>query len=503
MEATEQKPRDPRWDLAKKLGVLSLAVLAVAVHVMTSSAHPAVRELSLVAAVALLVHFLERFFLWESVRQLVTYTVETVVRTSQEQATLNVTEAVTTRINALAQRNARSLNSIARRVNELVDGAGKCGLVAIYPNRRSVPSNEVRDAIRQSDRVWMLGVALSEEIGLDDTLVRSLKDKIEREGKAQGETRNQVRILLADPLRSPAVFRTFLESPTPVLGRIVGIGHQPPDLHHLANQRLFSDANRTFGRLDNYGETFKRAVKFYAHSPSCWMILLDTVAYFQPYTFGRSLKPGRDSLGPWMPVFKFQRSPGTEIFDILADHIEKMWITTDVDLFHYAAREKDKEAILEGVFRVRRPWLQRVHKVLELERQDSPDRRAYPRQICRSDPATKLTILWQQERCPAAVVRDFSRVAISLVVRRGQSVPPVGQQVRFEWESQAAGIEISDFAQFMIHRFTRSDFIRAGHDNEEGQDLVLGFVEVPRREDANVPGIPDALPNTPVGLHSA
>ena len=82
------------------------------------------------------------------------------------------------------------------------------------------------------------------------------------------------------------------------------------------------------------------------------MMIVDNTAHFQPYTFGRSVSQHSSNLciGANMPVFKFQMQPNGRPFEILEDHFLKLWLTSNVDLFHIEARIADRNRIIKDIF---------------------------------------------------------------------------------------------------------------------------------------------------------
>lgn len=76
----------------------------------------------------------------------------------------------------------------------------------------------------------------------------------------------------------------------------------------IFDQKLYSDFTHACDRLRSYPNV-GATVRFYTHTPTCWMMIVDNTSHFQPYTFGRSASRHQVSLciGDNMPVFKFQR----------------------------------------------------------------------------------------------------------------------------------------------------------------------------------------------------
>jgi len=183
------------------------------------------------------------------------------------------------------------------------------------------------------------------------------------------------------------------------------------------------------------------------------LVIIDDTAYFQPYTFGRGKTADQKNLtlGPLMPVFKFQKQDeaSTETFSILEDHFKKLWSTTDTDLLHVGARIRNQDAILKQIFRNRKDWFSHVYEVLS---KAAEDRRKYPRKPCESKPPPSIGVLWQEDGKPQraeAEIKNFSREGILLKLKSGR---PPGEEIKIVTlkvqqvkPDEATGYIISEF----------------------------------------------------------
>ncbi|HEX8179044.1 MAG TPA: adenylate/guanylate cyclase domain-containing protein [Pyrinomonadaceae bacterium] len=303
----------------------------------------------------------------------------------------------------------------------LFKSATACGLKKIYYSRDEVTGSVLQDIAAAQNRIWILGVGLLEKINLVE-LLPTLDQKIND---------LDLRILLLDALRSPALFRTFLEITPDAFREIVETNRsKKPPLEPYFQQQLY----RTFH--DRYSElkrrpAFRSAVRFYMHTPVCWLVIIDDSAYFQPYTFGRGRTTPQESptLGPLMPVFKFQmhENISTATFSILEDHFNKLWTTSNTDLFHVGAQIVNRAKILQGIFEQRDDWFKHVYGVLH--KTDGQDRRKYPRRTCESDPPPATNIEWEENQALQRVeakIMDFSSEGILLELKSGKFPPADG-----------------------------------------------------------------------------
>lgn len=352
--------------------------------------NPAAWETIKVILLAFLVHAVERDFLWKNLYKHLVGVV----------------------------RDASA--AVSRENNALIRAAASSGLTRIYPTREKA-AQEVKDAIANAKhRVWISAVALSEKFQIEGSL-HTLKEKVS--AAAQTKKEFDLKILVADPLRSPAVFRSFLETSPEQIGTVVN--YPRPKNHELdpfRSQTLYKRVRQLFDLIDADNNIILRdSVRFYAHNPSAWLVIADETAFFEPYTFGLpSGVPLGSCIGSCFPVFKFESSANASSFQILADHFIKLWITTDRDWFHFKARLNDLEQVIESVFKRRGDdWFVRVWKTLEKwyseQNPQKKDERRCPRMPCSPDKSIPIEVKWGQNgTATVEKIRDFSRCGISL-----------------------------------------------------------------------------------------
>lgn len=131
------------------------------------------------------------------------------------------------------------------------------------------------------------------------------------------------------------------------------------------HQRLYSDFTHACDRLQSYPNV-SATVRFYTHTPICWMMIVDNTAHFQPYTFGRSASKHQVGLciGDNMPVFKFQMQPKGKPFEILEDHFLKLWQTSNLDLSNIETKIANRNTIMRNIFNSHSSWFKHVYEVL-------------------------------------------------------------------------------------------------------------------------------------------
>jgi hypothetical protein len=274
------------------------------------------------------------------------------------------------------------------------------GLKTIYPTRSpKVREDALKDMDNAVDRVWLLGVNLNQVFSISDPRVlENLKSKL--------DAGLDVRILLLDGLRSPAVFRALMESPPEEFASIIksnryNLWDPPVDDPYLSHP-LFTNFRNAYQMLERLG--FKTAARFYAHIPNCWLILIDNTIYYQPYTFGGAHDVER------MPVIKVQ-GPEEAPFKVLKDHFDKLWQTSAFDLFQTGARIKAKEIVLGKLFENRLEWFKHVYGVLYNKESPGQDRRTFQRQPCIS-PSMVASMTWPDGSETKAKIIDHSRESL-------------------------------------------------------------------------------------------
>ncbi|MDQ3916529.1 MAG: hypothetical protein M3323_14560 [Actinomycetota bacterium] len=292
-----------------------------------------------------------------------------------------------------------------KETNDFTSAAKDSGLAMVWPSRNDALRGEVTSAIEKArTRVFLLGVAFQEVIPLK-SMLDSIMDKEGRDF--------DFKLLLVDPYRSPAVFRTLLESDQEGVQEILRHDrtqrYGPAD--PLLEQRLYTHFNSSFNIVKGYAknsEVILKGTRFYGHTPTCWMVVADDVVYYQPYSFGRS--PRRSDrkrftgIGIDLPVFKFEA--GSDTSDILLDHFQKLWLTSFMMLHSMQRRIEIKDQLIQDVFAQRLHWLKQVAGVLYRKDGKPRDERHHARQPCHASPQSL------ELRCSTATGEQLVRVRI-------------------------------------------------------------------------------------------
>jgi hypothetical protein len=450
---------------------LFLGVALLVLYVILPRPPETVKAGLLAAALVFLLTAIERLWHWKSIKKQLKETASDAIKPLLDDAQNEISHLVegmnethAKLLQDLNAEHAERVKGLASDVNELVRAAEGCNLNGIHVDRfdsanrdgesKGLHAELTKKVEEANERVWLLGIAFTEGIELRE-LASILVRKKEREfvtlSKNPESKKLDVRILLLDPLRSTSVFRTLLESPLRDFATIVGADTvRGPDLNFLLkNTTLYRHSHDAYAAIvSDPNKILESSVKFYAHNPMCWLVIVDDFAFYEPYTFGKpeNLREGDTSLGPYMPVFRFGRG---RVLEILVSHFDRIWLTSDVGVVHYGARRDDEHVLGERIFQQRLAWLRRCYDALIWrERNGHAQDRRYPRYACDSETPPCLKVTWRDKNGGllnddlTATVLNSSRVGIGLKIadfhRHGKA--EAGERFTIELARNAAQI---------------------------------------------------------------
>ena len=290
-----------------------------------------------------------------------------------------------------------------RRVHEsVVKPSLDLGLSHVYAFRsEEVVRDLIEDISGARRRVWLLGIGLCDNFDITDPEVMALLNR-------KMDEHVDVSILLLDGFRSPAIFRALLESDAKTSHAIAKADRRVPTPRDpFLAHRVFQNFERVYNELAKH-PNFETSVRFYGHTPSCWLAVADDKAYYQPYTFGDiSADP---QVGYQMPVIKLEGR--TTTFRILEDHYNKLWVTSDTDLFQTGTRMLAKAETIWRTIKKREAdggkWFEHIHGILHNEDHPGVDMRPHLRQPCLSMKLVATVTWWESGEETKAEVVDFS-----------------------------------------------------------------------------------------------
>ena len=268
----------------------------------------------------------------------------------------------------------------------LVEARKLYGLAKVYPSRHELQDEILQNLKKAERKIWLLAITFSSGLQLDEKLLAELRRKLNE--------KVEVKILGANAIRSIAVFRTLLETSTQDVKKML----QPGGFRYYFEHRFYLKFREFLSNVYKYFHDHQEIVRFYPHVPGCWLVRIDDeFLYYQPYVLGRIEHPVIASrqdeeeartIGELMPVFKFVDAT-KKPFQSLVNHFEKLWSTSDVDIFHMGARVENKDFRLDRIFRERGPWFEHVVEALHVPE----ERRQYPRKLYRKDPSQKVNVV--------------------------------------------------------------------------------------------------------------
>jgi len=384
----------------------------------------------------------------------------------------------------LIDDNRNSLEKSLQTSNQLIGTASACGLTNIYSSRKDV-KGDIYNAIENAEkRVWLLGITLSENVHLDE-LLPTLSEKI------TGGL--DVKLLLLDALQDSAVFRILLESTAHEAAKILNTDRtNSQSIDPFFHQKRHSDFTHACDSLESYPNV-GATVRFYTHAPTCWMMIIDNTVHFQPETFGQSpiKHPSNLCIDANMPVFKFQMQTNGKPIERLEDHFLKLWLTSNVDLFHIKARIADRNRIIKDIFDSQSSWFKHISEVLHAPKGNMPvtiDQRKFPRQPWEWN-QTSLSVCSEDCKPIAnATIYDYSCEGISLKLEATNLPLSEGQIVTLQGTSPkeplAANFIVDHFLEkkrFMVRRIA------------DGLQAIIGLQACPEGERYHEPNQIDGV----------
>jgi hypothetical protein len=243
------------------------------------------------------------------------------------------------------------------------------GVVQVYDSRSKALST-IAEKMATADRVWLLGIALHDflEEGINPDLSRAFRSLAERVQRGNEQKRDFVRIMVLDALKSPTAFRALLEDTPENAENIVingGKGYES-----TVPFARFQNLINTFNSL----EPLRTRLRFYGHTPLGWMVIVDNDMFYQPYSFGQPLDSlsQRKGIGDALPVFHLNPVSETDMqtskpcpFDVLEQHFNTLWLTSDTDWYHMKERLENKSYVLDTMFKRRKNWFLHVAQSLK------------------------------------------------------------------------------------------------------------------------------------------
>ncbi len=373
------------WRVA--LAFLGTVGIIIAVNKVGLTVDPIVEHLLLVLAAMFGVHLLERAWLWRDI----------------------------------AAWNRQTLQGVLESANQLVNASERCGLIEIYPERKEV-REKVYESIRLAQkRVWLLGTSFSEEVELRK-LLRSYEENLDSRAQTKNDAELDFRVLLMDCLSTAAMFRSFLENDLKYVRDIVSINESiQARAATYFSKRAYRAYEADYKIFDV--DFYKGKVKFYKSTPPCWLVIVDNIAYYEPYTLARPEKHATfdPCPGASMPVFKVQKQRGKKWFKIAVSHFETVWNTANTDLLEVDIRNASSDSRVEEFEQIdarQNAWFSYVSRVLRNE-----EKRAFPRTRLRNPVRVRVIHDSSDEEKPSDVLAEVVECSFGGLLCRGDTAP--------------------------------------------------------------------------------
>ena len=186
-----------------------------------------------------------------------------------------------------------------------------------------------------------------------------------------------------------------------------------------------------------------------------------------------------------MPVFKFQMQPNGRPFEILEDHFLKLWLTSNVDLFHIEARIADRNRIIKDIFDSHSSWFKHILDVLHAPNGTMPftiDRRKFPRQTWEWNQPPLNVCLQDRKTIIRATICNCSREGISLKLEATDLPLNEGQIVTLQGTSPKEPL----VANFIVDHFLEKKRFMV-RQIANGSLPIIGLQAVPEGERHNEP----------------
>ena len=270
---------------------------------------------------------------------------------------------------ALIETIQSKYDSILQSSLPLLASTNAIGLTQVYPTRNAAEKAIGEAILATKWKLLMIGVAFFETFSIERSC-DAIADRIEDpEGASKDATASvDARFLLLNPYTTPAVIRSFMESPPDEARHYLEGGGKS-----FLSSTLYGDWRRAFHSFDN--EVFRKRVKFYRRDPGLWMVVTDTKVFFEPYTLGRSRQARHRfdrRLGGHMPVFEFDRG-SSSVSKILEEHFERLWTISQDSMEtlkkFYDDNESAANQLDTHVFDIRRQVLEPLVEQLTKEEQ--------------------------------------------------------------------------------------------------------------------------------------
>ncbi|MCB9852521.1 MAG: hypothetical protein H6819_05460 [Phycisphaerales bacterium] len=244
----------------------------------------------------------------------------------------------------------------------LTTQASNCGLVAVHPGDQNAGQARVLDAVIQAKkRVYVVAIAGKRPVDVQ-AIIGSLQ-----EPRGVGCRVEDCRILLANPFRSGAIYRSFLSASRHELEQLVEESRQahesqsaPQGHSTLLRRNIQKYAEALRNRLDGDLRCFQSRVRYYSGDCQTWLVIADDVLFLKQMTFSRASDESGEtdcSHSIATPILEFRGAGAQDVILAYQHHVNEMWRAATDDWDWMEARYQQRDALYTKFFRDRWPWI--------------------------------------------------------------------------------------------------------------------------------------------------
>ncbi|WP_394808974.1 hypothetical protein [Nitrosomonas sp.] len=306
----------------------------------------------------------------------------------------------------LEAKFTKVVSTLVTNSTSILNSTNKFGIKDIHPSRIKIHDAIVDLAKNASSRIWVSGASLSQDINLTD-LIPILRDKLENSC--------DIKILLQNPICNSALYRSLLEADPKDIDNITRLS-EITDTHPYFQTPLYHRFSYVFNQINGArrNELLKRKVRYYDQLPSHWLVIIDDIAYYQPYVLEnrKNLKQDQCAYTP-MPILEFDKLSNEIMFANLEDHFLTLFNTSNVDVYFMQVLIATRKNLFAKLAKEKndRSWLRQLRHTLKNKQ---PDRRIETiRQKCML-PNSSVIMKWKNGESKVQKIINFSATGIYL-----------------------------------------------------------------------------------------
>lgn len=262
---------------------------------------------------------------------------------------------------------ARTVEAGLDKALPLAKQASGFGLTRIHPGSENAARESVLEAVRRAkDQVYVLAIAGHRPVDVVE-IIGAMRDQ-----RSRARSVANCKILLSNPFRGGAIFRSFLSANSAELGQLVEEAQRAHeegaslDINSEIRRRtipMYASALRA--RLDSDFAQFQQCVRYYASDCQLWLVIADEVLFVKDMTFSRAsddVGEANRSHSSHTPLLEYRGTAAKNLIHAYARHVDELWRSATDDWDWIQARYEQNDALYRKFFRDRWPWLRHAFK---------------------------------------------------------------------------------------------------------------------------------------------